>query len=110
MWNHRFQFPFFSDNCPSFLDIDILHLGYPVQGIVKSLERDLKLNEPSIVEVYQSSLFQQLINHNIAARIDALYIVDITYWLPRYEPKFNQIDRDVERRLVTPTRNQVQSD
>jgi hypothetical protein len=86
------------DHRPLFLDIDILQLlGYPVQGTVKSFEHDPKLNDPNLVKVYQASLFQQLINYNIAARIDSLYIVDINAWLPRHKHKFNQIDRYVER-------------
>jgi hypothetical protein len=85
---------------PLFIGIDILHLlGYPVQGTVKSLECDLKINDPRLVEVYQAPLFQQPINHNVASRIDSLYIVDITAWPPGHKNKFNQIDRDVEHSM-----------
>jgi hypothetical protein len=90
----------FSSDHPLLFDIDILRLlGYPVQGTDKSIERDIKLNEPHLVEVYQACLFQQHINHNAAARIESLYIVDITAWLPGHENKLNQIDRDVERSM-----------
>jgi hypothetical protein len=45
---------FSSDHRSLFLDIDILRLlWYPVQGKVKSLERDLKLNDPRLAEAYQ---------------------------------------------------------
>jgi hypothetical protein len=92
---------FYSDHHPLFLNIDILRLlGYPVQGNVKFLERDLKLNDNMLVEVYQSSLFQQLLNHNAAARLDSLYLVNASAWLISHENKFNQIDRDVARDMT----------
>jgi hypothetical protein len=91
---------FYSDHHPLFLDIYILRLlGYPVQGTVKFIEHDLKLNDPRIVRVYQSSLFQKLLNQNIAARVDALYLVNASAWLNYHENNFNQIDRDVERAM-----------
>jgi hypothetical protein len=88
---------FSSDHRTLFLGIDILRLlGYPVQGTVISFERDLKLTDPRLIEVYQASLLQQLINHNVASSIDSLYIVKTSAWLHIHELKFNKIDRDVE--------------
>jgi hypothetical protein len=91
---------FYSDHHPLFLDVDIIRLlGHPVQGTVEFLERYLKLNYPRLVKAYQSSLFQQLLNHNVAARVDALYLVNASAWLISHENKFNQMDRDVERAM-----------
>jgi hypothetical protein len=82
----------YSDHRPLFLDIDILRLlGYPVQGTVEFLDRDLKLNDPRLVKVYQSYLFQQLLNHNVAARLDSSYLVNASAWLISHDNKFNQI-------------------
>jgi hypothetical protein len=62
---------FYSDHRPLFLNIDNLRLlEYPVQGTVKFLEPDIRLNDPRLVEIYESSIFQQLLNHNVAARVD----------------------------------------
>jgi hypothetical protein len=77
-----FNSPFYNDHRPLFLDIDILRLlEYPIQGTVKFLERELKLDDPQLVEIYQSSLFQQLLNHNVAARVESLHLVKTTGWL-----------------------------
>jgi hypothetical protein len=74
-----FNFLFYRDHRPLFLEIDILRvLGYPVQCTIKFLERELKLNDPRLVEIYQSSLYQQLLNHNVAARFETLRIVNAT--------------------------------
>jgi predicted SprT family Zn-dependent metalloprotease len=95
-----FRSLFYSEHRPLLLDIDILLLlGYPLQGTVKFIERDLKLNDPRLVEVYQSSLFQQLVNHSFAARVDALYLVNASDWLIYHDNKFNQIDREIERAM-----------
>jgi hypothetical protein len=73
----KFNTLFSSDHPTIFLDIDILCLiGYPVHDTVMFLERYYKINNPRLIEVYQASLIQQLINHNIASRIDSLYIVE----------------------------------
>jgi hypothetical protein len=94
----NFNSLFYRDHRPLFFHIDILRLlGYPVQGTVKCIKLDLKLNAPRLVEVYRSSLFQQLLNHNVAACVDALYLVNASAWLIYHENKFNQIDRDVKR-------------
>jgi hypothetical protein len=63
------------------------------------LELDLKLNDSHLIEVYQASLLHKLINHNVALRIDSLYVVEIMRWLPSHELKFNQINIDVERSI-----------
>jgi hypothetical protein len=83
-----------------FIGIDILRLlDFPVQGTQKALKRELQLHDPRLVEVYQSSLFKQLANHNVASRIDSLIVIEITAWLPSHEETFNKIDRDVERAM-----------
>jgi hypothetical protein len=46
-----------SDHCPLYLELDFLPIvGNPVKGTVKLLERDLKLNDPCLIKVYQASL------------------------------------------------------
>jgi hypothetical protein len=65
---------FSSDHRPICIDIDIPRLlGYPVQGKIKAFERDLNLNDPGLIDAYQASLIQQLLNHNVGPRVDALY-------------------------------------
>jgi hypothetical protein len=91
---------FSSDHRALFLDIDILRLlGYPVQGTLKSLEREFKLNDPFLVEVYQSSLCKHLVTHNAASRIDSLIVIKVTAWLPAHQAKFNKIDKDIDRAM-----------
>jgi hypothetical protein len=70
---------FLSDHSPLYIYIDILRLlGYPVYGTIRALERDLKLDDPHLVNAYQATLIQQLINHNSGPRVDAFYIVDLS--------------------------------
>jgi hypothetical protein len=57
---------FSSNHLPLYIDIDILCLlGYPVYGTIRALERDLKLNYPRLIDAYQETLIQQLLNHNV---------------------------------------------
>jgi hypothetical protein len=91
---------FWSDHCPLYIDIDILGpLGYPVHGTIRAMERDLKLNDPHLIDAYQATLIQQLVNHKVGQIVDALYIVDPAAWAPHHESCFNAIDRDVERAM-----------
>jgi hypothetical protein len=89
-----------SDHHPLHIDLHILRLlGYAVQCTINALAHDLQLNGPRLVEVCHASLIQQLLNHNVAARIDWLYIIELSAWLPQHEFTFNQIDHDVERSM-----------
>jgi hypothetical protein len=91
---------FWSDHRPLYIDIDVLRLlSYPVHGTILAMERDLKLNEPRIIDTYQSTLIQQLHNHNVGPRVDFLYIADPSAWAPHRESRFNAIDNDVERAM-----------
>jgi hypothetical protein len=62
-------------------------------GSILTLERDLQLNDPCLVDTYQASL----IHHNVGIRVDALYAIDPSIWASHHETQFNTIDRDVER-------------
>jgi hypothetical protein len=95
-----FNTTFSGDHRPLYIDIGILRLlGYPVKGTMRALERDLQLNDPRLVDAYQASLIQQLINHNVGIRVDALYAVDLSIWFSHHETRFSAIDRDVERAM-----------
>jgi hypothetical protein len=91
---------FASDHRPLYIDIDILRLlGYPVHGTIQALERDLKLNDPRIIDAYRATLIQQLIYHNVGPRVDAFYAFDPSVWVTCHEYHFNSIDCYVERAM-----------
>jgi hypothetical protein len=71
-------------------------LGYPVHGTIRAMERNLKLNDPRMIDTYQATLAQQLLNHNVVPRVNALYTVDPYVWASHHESRFNVIDRDVK--------------
>jgi hypothetical protein len=61
---------------PLYIEIDILLiLGYPIQGTVKALERNLKVHGPRLIDAYQESLIQKLINRNISPILDDVYTI-----------------------------------
>jgi hypothetical protein len=64
---------------------------------MRALERDLQLNDPRLVAAYQASPIQQLINHNVGIRVDALYTIYPSIWAGHHETRLNAIDCDVER-------------
>jgi hypothetical protein len=79
-----------SDHRPLYIDIDIpCLLGYPVHGTIRAMKRDLKLNDPCIIDAYQATLIQQLINHNVGP----------SSWAPDHESRFNAIYHDFERAM-----------
>lgn len=43
-----------------------------MHGTIRALERDLKLNDPRIIDAYQATLIQQLINHNVRSIVEWL--------------------------------------
>jgi hypothetical protein len=95
-----FKTLFWSDHRPLYIDINIFHpLGYPVYGTIIAMERDLKLNDPRLINAYQATLIQQLLNRNVGPRIDALYTVDPSVWASHHESRCNVIARDVERTM-----------
>jgi hypothetical protein len=52
---------FSSNHRPLYIGIDILRLlGYPVYGTIRALERDLKLNNPHLIDAYQETQIHQL--------------------------------------------------
>jgi hypothetical protein len=89
-----------SDHRPLYIDNDILRLlGYLVHETIRALECDLKLNDPRLIDAYQTKLIQQLLNHNFGPRVNAIYSVDPSSWAPHHESRFNAIYRDVERAM-----------
>jgi hypothetical protein len=53
---------FWSDHNTLYIAIDIIRiLRYPVSGTIQAMEHDLKLNDPHLIDAYQSTLFQQLL-------------------------------------------------
>jgi hypothetical protein len=97
---------FSSDHRPFYTDNDMHHLlGFPVQGTLRALPHDLKLNDPRLIDAYQATLIPQLINHNVGLRVDALYAVDPSIWDTHYETRFNAADRDVERAMKCAANN-----
>jgi hypothetical protein len=58
---------------------------------MRALERDLQLNDPRLVDAYQASLIQQLINHNVGIRVDAIYAIDPSIWSIHHETRVNAI-------------------
>jgi hypothetical protein len=101
-----FKTLFSSNHCPLYKKNDILRLlHYPVYGTIRALERDLKLNNPRLIDAYQATLIQQLINHNAGPRVDALYIVDPSSWASHHESRFNAIYHDVQRAMYCAAKN-----
>jgi hypothetical protein len=88
---------FWSDHRLLYIDIDILRLlGYPVHGTIRAIECDLKLHDPRLIDAYQATSIQQLVNHNVGPMLDDLYTVDPYVWVSHHESRFNDIYRDVE--------------
>jgi hypothetical protein len=88
------------DHRPLYIYIDFIRLlGYPVHGKIHVIERGIKLQDPRLIDAYQATLIQQLINHNVGPRVDALYTVNPSVWASHHESRFNAIDRDVERAM-----------
>jgi hypothetical protein len=52
-----------------------------------------------VIDLLSVPIFSLLLNHNVAARVDALHLVNASAWIIFHENKFNQIDRDVERAM-----------
>jgi hypothetical protein len=77
---------FSSDDIPLFIDIDILCiLGYTGHEKIRALERNLKLNGPRLIDAYQATLIQQLLNKNMRPRVFPLYGVGPLAWAMCYE-------------------------
>jgi hypothetical protein len=76
-----------------------------VYGTIRALEHDLKLNDPRLIDAYQATLIQQLLNHNVGPRVDDMYAVEPSVWATHHESHFNSISRDVERAMHCPANN-----
>jgi hypothetical protein len=72
-------------------------ISYAFLDIQSKVQRDLQLNDPRLVDAYQASLIQKLVNHNVRLRADDLYALDPSIWDTHHETRFNAIDHNVER-------------
>jgi hypothetical protein len=95
-----FDSMFPSDHIPLCVDFNIVKLfGHPVIGTTKSALRDLQLDNPRLIDAYESTLCKQLENHNVELRVATLFAAADNLWNTISEAQFNQVDRNITRAM-----------
>jgi hypothetical protein len=91
-----FDLMFSIDHIPLYVNFDISALfGHTASGTQKSALRDLKLDNPHLIDAYESALCKKLYNHNIELRVSKLFAAATDMWKNNNEFQFNQAERDI---------------
>jgi hypothetical protein len=97
---------FASDHRPLYVDFNVFTLfGHPDFGTEKAALRDLQLHNPRLIDAYEESLCQQLVNHNVEFRVTVLFQLKEQQWTNHAEYLFNEIDRDIKEQCNAPPTN-----
>jgi hypothetical protein len=89
-----------SDHIPLYVDFNIATIfGHPVMGTEKADLRDLQLDNPRLIDTYESTLCIQFENHNVELRVATLFATSADIENNSSEAQFNQVDRDITRAM-----------
>jgi hypothetical protein len=91
---------FVSDHRPLYVDFNVYTLfGNPAFVTEKEALRTLQLHNPRLIDAYEESTCQQLVNHNVEFRVTVLFQLKEQQWTNDAESIFNKIDRDIKRAI-----------